>query len=51
MFVPVKMAVVSSSTPAPFMTMENIQAIAVGFVQMAPGAVSAEELNADDIDV
>lgn len=36
--------------PAPFLSVENIQAVAIGFVQMHPGSVSEEELNADDRD-
>lgn len=38
----------SDIAPVSFLSIDNIQAIATGFVQLQPGVVSAEALNADD---
>ncbi|GJN24108.1 hypothetical protein PR202_gb11826 [Eleusine coracana subsp. coracana] len=40
-----------STNPSPFFSQENIQALAVGFVKMDAGAVSAEAVLADDSEV
>lgn len=49
MYEPIQNASNMAGGPAPHLSMENIQAIAVGFAQMEARAVSADVLNADDI--
>lgn len=40
----------ATTAPAPHHTVDNIQAIAVEFVQMQPSAISGAELLVDDLD-